>query len=48
MLWHGRLNGCGLLLPEDKQADICHRWKNAVACGRLPSPAPRTLSPLSV
>ena len=35
MLWYGRLNGCGLLLPEDKQADICHRWKKC--CGLWPT-----------
>ena len=36
MLRHGRPNGCGLTLPEDKKANMWH----VVVYGRLPSPAP--------
>ena len=31
MLWHGRPNGCGLWLPEDKRLIFGMDWKNVVA-----------------
>ena len=43
MLWHGRLSGSGLWLPEDKKANMWHGWKKVVAYGRVPSPAPWSL-----
>ena len=30
MLWHGRPNGCGLWLPEDKRLIFGMDWKNVV------------------
>ena len=36
MLWHGRQNGCGSWLPEDKKDGM--KGKNVVAYVRLPSP----------
>ena len=39
LMWHGRLYGCGLWLPEDKKVKCDMEGETFVACYRLPSPA---------
>ena len=40
MLWHGRPNGCGVWLPEDKKANLWH--ERGKCCGLWPFAFPRS------
>ena len=47
-LWHGRPNGCGSWLPEDKNDKCAMEEENVVSYGRLPSPARLTVRTIKI